>query len=243
MLGELEIREPPEQSWVSLNAALTWIEFRHSLELEEMLEKLDDGQPMQEHPVRLCLQDAWRRMADDASVGRIEIRGRVIGDRGERALDRDELRNNRFLAWVQQLDNSFDVRVERHEDTYDGAWERLQDPLGSDLHHVVVRRDDLLLLSPVPPRSVRQRQVAAAEARRAGEWLNEQLRIRVSKSVTKRQLLNELHGLFAVSGSHANHLWREAALNHPEWSTPGPRKRSSRFESNHLKIAESITQE
>ena len=228
MLDKLEIREPPKQTWVSLMAALTWIEFEHSLEVEDLL-RTDDGEHgMQQQTLRLRLQDAWHRLAARASIGEIEIRGRVVGDRVERTLDREELRNNRFLAWVAQPDIAIDVRVEGHDgtdDEFDGEWERLGDSLGFDFQYLVVRRDELLRLHPVTQKGVRRLRISRAEAERAGEWLKDQLEARVVKSMTKRELLRELRSRFDISASQAHQLWRQATRSHPEWSVPGPSRK------------------
>jgi hypothetical protein len=228
MLDKLEVREPPKQTWVSLTAALTWIEYEHSLEVDHLLQMIKGDYKEQKKVLRLRLQEVWQRLADLASIGHIEIRGRVLGDRVERTLNYEELRNNRFLAWVAQPGSNIDVRVERHDgtgDNFDGEWERLSDRRSVDLHEVVVRRDELLRFHPVPRKSVRRLRVSKAEADRAGEWLKDQLEARVVKSMTKRELLRELRSQFNVSASQAQQLWREATRSHPGWSVPGPRRK------------------
>jgi hypothetical protein len=243
---DLEIREPHAEIWVSLTAALSWIEFQRSMELEELLEQIVGQYGLTASALRLRLQESWRKLADEASLGRIEVRGRIVGDRLERSLEVDDLRNNRFLAWVVQEGAGLDVRVERHDgtdDIYDGEWERLADSRGFDFHCVAVRRDELLRLWPVPLKSVRRRQGAMSEARRASEYLREQLHSLAPKSVTKRQMIERVTAGFRVSASQALQVWREVTLEHPAWTAPGRPRKSIQQKSNEIKIAKTISKE
>lgn len=117
MNKKLTVQPPPDQPWVGLIDALTWIAFDHSFSLEVLLSpnRPTEGELREIH---WKLQDAWENLADCASAGRIIVRGkrrcerRSIIEREERCLSADDLRNCRHLSWPRDGGGSRKTRVE-----------------------------------------------------------------------------------------------------------------------------------
>lgn len=121
MNKKLKIQAPPDQPWVGLIDALTWIAFDHSFSLAELLSPNRPAKGAMRE-IHSELQGAWEKLADCASEGRIILRGkrrcerRKIKEREERCLSTDDLRNCRHLSWPKEGEGSRKVRVEWFKD-------------------------------------------------------------------------------------------------------------------------------
>jgi hypothetical protein len=226
---------PPEAVWVPLVEALTWMRWRHAVEAADLLatrERLGlTGEELREQ-----LQEAWRELADEAASAGITVRARAEGERREGALNPDDLRNCRFLVLgrgsdTQNAGSSSDhsygaaeLRIERHEDTFSGAWRRMSDEPGSDFSHIFVARTELLKRYPIPAASEGRLKSSIASANAALAWLEETLDRLEPRSATKAELIGEMRSLFRINKARAMANWTHAVARRPVWSLPGPRR-------------------
>lgn len=229
MSSDLPVR-PPTDVWVPLAEALTWMRCSQGEGTDELLPETRERLGMTAQELPDWLQDAWRELADEASLGGIAIRARADGAPQERALRPDDLRNCRFVALDAQRGIAIGLRIERHEDTFHGAWRRMGDDEGSDYSDVVVSRKDLLKRYPAPAPSIAKLKSSVASANAALAWLKDELERLEPKAVPKAELLDEMRHRFSINKTRARAIWTQAVQDHPEWSLPGPR---SRKRSNH----------
>jgi hypothetical protein len=185
------------------------------------------------------LQDTWRALADHGSAGRVTIRGRREGEREERELDRDALRNCRWLAWkstprrpdfalnpsgVGPASGPYEVAVRRHEDTFEGEFEGLK--VGAiNYVELVVSRHELMDLHPQSKISSRKLKSSLAAVEQAQQWLEEQLATLPSRSRTRNFFLEQMQIDFGLPSKRAKEAWAQVTRKHTDWARPGrPRK-------------------
>jgi hypothetical protein len=233
MLEELEEKLPPEAIWIDLMEALTWVAFRHSVSLPEYL-VLAGAQPTD---FGSKLQDTWRDIADQGTVGRIQIRGKRDGAHDEQDLSVDDLRNCRFLVWTPRGNLNHSgmetsegrtgvLRVERRPATFEGSWDRLDEKTpGFDYYDVVVRREQLMELNPREKPSVRKAKAKVGAQALASAWLGEFCDSNPPRTKTKLQLIVEMQDTYRLSQRQALAVWDLVAADRPAWRAPGrPRK-------------------
>ena len=226
MLDLSDVVEPPDQVWVSLTSALTWIAYRHSKSLSELIGSGVD--PLKDRR-KIGLEEAWRELADAASVGAVAVRGRRNSDRREVQIEADDLRNCRYLTWALGPDASdadqLVERVERYPDTFEGSWDRVEDRSGDDFYALWVRRSDLMVRYPAPSKPERRLRASGAKQRQAADWLAERFKILPTRSVPKAALLTELSSRFDLSQRRADEVWNKVSPEFPAWRRAGrPRK-------------------
>jgi hypothetical protein len=227
----LPIKLPSNQTWLPLIPALTWIRFRHSQDLDTLGQipidlKHSDANLKEE------LQQAWRELADHGTVGAVTIRGKRDGEQFERELAMEDLRNCHYLSWSSMTDlgdgvgwatsrTDIVIRVERHPDTYDGAWDRMSGGEGYDYYDLVVSRAELISIYPVPKLSEQKLRSSHAAKEAALVWLMGELDRLRPKSKRRDDLLEEVQTRFKLSGRQAERLWAEATKTHSQWAEPG----------------------
>jgi hypothetical protein len=205
-----------------------WVRFRHSTDLPEIAANTAKMLALSMDDIKSELRRVWPELRDAASAGELVVRGKQRGTRRERQLSADDLRNCLYFTWRLEGGTELIAQIERYdEDTYKGAWDADGDDAGFDFVDIVVKRADLLRCWPVPKPSLVRRRGSNAAAARAEEWLREQLATRPPKSVVRGDFLEQLVRDFGLSKSQASLAWRNAVSQHPEWSLPGRRRKST----------------
>lgn len=235
----LEVREPSSTVWVPIICALTWIRFEHSVDIDELLAGTGSSLGLSEEELKAQLQDTWRALADFGSTGRVTIRGRRDGEREERELDRNDLRNCRWLTWgptprrpadgpnlsgASGTAGPYDVRVRRYEDTFEDQFEGFR-VNAVNFEDLVVSRHELMNLYPLPTIPARKLRSSVAAFEQALEWLEHQFRTLPRKSHTRPFFIGRLRTEFGLSLKRAEDVWSQARRKFPDWTGPGcPRK-------------------
>lgn len=231
----LEVRDPPAAVWAPLTCALTWIRWDHAVDIDELLIETRVQLGVSEDDLRAELRRTWQGLADQGTADLVRIRGRPLGEREERELGHDDLRNCRWLSWkpfprgptveaykstAAAKSTSHEVRVGRYEDSFLGEWERLR--VGAvDFVDVVVSRKDLLKIHPRPLFRERKLKSANAAAARAEEWLEGQLTILPVKSRTKNHFVERMQREFDLGPKRASIIWKNVTQRHEAWRRPG----------------------
>jgi len=235
MLEELEEKLPREAIWIDLMEALTWAVFRHSVSLPEFL--VSAGPQPTDFGAEL--QDTWRDIADQGTVGRIQIRGKRDRAHDEQDLNLDDLRNCRFLAWTPFTDPDRKVvlRVERYPDTYKWHWERLdKEPPGFDYYDVVVRRAQLMDLYPREKPSLRKLKAKVGAEKAASDWLAHFCDSNPRGSKTRDELVREIRDEFHLSLRRARIVWDGVTAGRPAWRRPGRPPKTVRKNRTQIKL-------
>jgi hypothetical protein len=240
----LEVIEPPgEGDSVELIHALTWAQFRHSVDLETLLEKTRHELELSEGRVRVLLQRRWRKIASLAREGKIEVWGKALIERRfdgseswrsdtDQQLTSVELRNCRFLSWPwDEKAGRRMPRIEHHADTYRGSWKRrtAQTSDQLDFVRVSVTRSGLLKEFGKPARAVANERASAARVRRAASEMSKLLATMDRRLVRKEDVLKPMaqaYGLSIRHGGEAEKLWRLMTKLYPELRTSGPKPNS-----------------
>ena len=155
---------------------------------------------------RLAFQNEWSALAGSASEGKIQVRGRPIGQPEEIELSADDVRNCGFLSWRPEgPQRDLVARVERvdgSDDQFDGAWKRLHDERNPGFHYIFVNREQLLKAWPAPAR-----KLPLANERKGRPWLFDRLRQLSPRSTPKAEILAELIRNYPMSNAAANRVW------------------------------------
>lgn len=226
---------PPEGVWVPLICALTWIRYDHAVDIDELLTETQARLGVSEDELRAELQDTWQALADQGTTGRVRIRGRPEGEREERELGHDDLRNCRWLAWKPKPRSAemvlnpsdgdcgsgpYDVGVRRYEDTFEGEFEGLS-VSAINYAEPVVSRPELMDFHPQPMVSVRKLKSSVAGFDKALQWLEHQLRTLPRKSHRRAFFLKQMQTEFGISSNKALEVWSQARRKFPDWTGPG----------------------
>lgn len=230
----LEVRPPPEGVWVPLICALTWIRYNHAVDIDELLTETQARLGVSEDELRAELQSTWQVLADQGTTARVRIRGRPEGDREERELGHDDLRNCRWLSWkalprgpqsvreaAPEADpERYEVRVGRYEDTFSDQWESLR--AGAiDYVDVVVSRGELLDIHSLTIVGARGYNVSPVRIARAERWLESQLATLPVKFHTKKHFVEQMGNLFDLGPKRAGAVWKNVSQKHEAWTRPG----------------------
>jgi hypothetical protein len=230
MSGNLEIAQPPEGVWVELISGLSWIRYRHSVDLSTLLGTTRLVMDKSEEEVRAELECAWRELSDVASSGRIMVRGRQVHEgeprfRGQKEVDlgSDDCRGCRYLAWPIDTTGNAAARVERTENSFSGAFSRraLQPACDYDFVDLVVLREQLMDIWPVPKRSMVKRRRIEAGTRKAAMLLSNSLRSHDPATTPKATLLDPISEQLGLTVRQRSEAWKAATASCPEWRSPG----------------------
>lgn len=239
MNRDLPLVVPAEVAWLPLVEALTWIRFSCAVELDELLHTKLVELDLTAEELRMQLEQAWRALADEAGAADISIRGRRDGEREERELGIQDLRNCSFLTWSGVGEDSrphwdtsnsrYVVRVERYKDDFEGNFARIGDKTGHDYWYVVVSRAGLMVRYPVPGAIDRRIRTVGATLNDAVEWLKCELDLSLTGAQPKAYFIERMRDRFSISASLATRAWAQAVADRPGWSKPG---RKQKFKSN-----------
>lgn len=216
--GSLPIQLPPDEPFVTLSHAVSWIAFQHSMDGPRLSVALAIGKlrPASD-AVRDALRDeaiadAVKRLTDLGSAGSIEIRGRhfrdVLDDENEIFTEQIPPVRLADFRWFDTLDDSL----------HRGAglsWDRSRRELcypPDDRHFRFVKVNRAELLREFPPKPIRAQSTGAAEGR-CEAWLvmkfSEDAEKRRPKASFRAEAMTEFFGKLTERGF--NRAWARVA--------------------------------
>jgi hypothetical protein len=213
------IQLPPDEQFVTLSHAVSWIAFQHSVDAPRLSVALAIGQPrtsadaVQDALLDEAIAKAIKRLVDLGSGSAIEIRGRhflsVLDDEDEIFTERISPVRLTDFRWFDTLDDSLHRGIGL-------AWDLGRQELSypRDTRHfrfVTVSRADLLREFPLRAVSVGQSTGAAESQCQA--WLlakfSEDAEKRKAKSYFRAEALTKFHGTLTERGF--NRAWAQVA--------------------------------
>lgn len=208
-MPEVVLKGPTAPKWVPLVTALGWIKFGRAVDPEEPFQDLCAELGLDELQVTQEMQGAWQTLAEQAGPG--AVRGSREGERYERALEIDDLRNCRYFTW-RRRNGRVVAQVDRYEDSYEGGWAALNDPNGFDYVDVFVLRDEILRIRPRSGLARTTSQTPLSHESRAYEWLSAELDSHKKRApgINRTHFIAELKKRFRLNAHRASKVWDRA---------------------------------
>ena len=217
MIGVFPPKMPPKDDWISLSSALTWLMFRHALELQELLDWADSVFVADEE-LRQLLTGQWQELIDHGWAKEIRLRGRVHGRTCSHELTRNKWRPFRYVGWrihpqptLQLLCDSIRFNGAAQAQT-EGALRAVENPL--------IWRADVVAFKKVRHRSL--------QGKRAPDFQGAERDLRLTLSNVEPQTglkwvcIDELVNVFHLPEYEAVRLWTQVTreLGFPERGRP-----------------------
>ena len=118
----------PEDNWVPLSPALTWLAFGHPMELQPLLQWADQAW-VPEDALRQLLTSQWQQLIDYGWTREVRVKAKVPGRGQHERFSRDEWRPFRYVDWWQPSSKSLQLVCVPAQAAVQSALGTLNEPL------------------------------------------------------------------------------------------------------------------